>query len=162
MGVGEALGPGASARPCLPVRSRDVRRLAADANSAPPERRGGEEEEERRGGGEEGRSEEVGVRKGAARGARSRSAGGPRAAGAMAAVGGVAASPEVARLRAENARLRRLLASRSCEGGDGGPWAAELLAEARAESRDERRIFCLKGELCAAARRRRQLEQASH
>lgn len=55
-----------------------------------------------------------------------------------------AIAAEAARLRAENARLRKQLD----EGGDIAFWSAALLSEVAEESADERRIFCLKSELC--------------
>ncbi|CAE7365365.1 unnamed protein product [Symbiodinium necroappetens] len=62
---------------------------------------------------------------------------------------------EVARLRAENDRLRQLL-----EKGDGAPWTSVLFLELERESYEQQRILCLKRELCMALQRRRRLEQA--
>ncbi|CAE6950131.1 unnamed protein product [Symbiodinium sp. CCMP2592] len=62
---------------------------------------------------------------------------------------------EIARLRAENDRLRQLL-----ENGDGAPWTSVLFLELERESYEQQRILCLKRELCMALQRRRRLEQA--
>lgn len=60
------------------------------------------------------------------------------------------------RLHAENVHFQ------ACLGDDGGikHWSRKLLADVQVESDDERRIFCLKSQLCLAVRRRKQLEEA--
>lgn len=69
----------------------------------------------------------------------------------------MAAGAEVARLLAENARLRQQL---SAEDGGVRAWGTALLADVKAEPADERRTFHLKSELCLAMKRRKQLETA--
>ena len=61
---------------------------------------------------------------------------------------------EIARLHAENDRLRQLL-----EQDGGAPWTFALLAELERESHEQRRIRCLQRELCMALQRRCRLEQ---